>query len=457
MNAADMSAGTPVPASNPGIVDSDARSMTSEFFCGNPPPGVQNFMQVGSQVAQPAVPVANTQEGDTISLPLPPGMVAAPQVAAPEPAAVTAAPATTPTPAQLSERFSKTPQELVKPVAAPPHAEDPPEQLSVDSTGRPDSRAAHAYATLRSENSKFKRDVIPALEAAKAAAEKQVAELAETKKQLEAERESLSEKVGQLSITESHEFKEKYDGRASAIHSKLAKALVKYAKITEEQSGGLASGLLEIAGDPEVLAQKTEDMHPAVAGAAILAAQEWSQLDEERKQEVANWRQTGLANVVSGAREAVVKSAEERQRMAEDALTFTRNSGNPLFNPDTANPESVQRAADIAEAFRGFARSASQEDLMKAAADGFAAPLVYEELASERARADELDRQLQGFRRASGVPVVPWARSAAPVAPPVQPSNVAPAQSGDDDPTTFAKNAAARVLGGYQQTVRNHG
>ena len=418
------------PASEGVVAAQDALGLVTQMIERMPLPG------------QPPAeaPAADTPPAPPAAAPTPP----APPAAAPTPPAAPPPPATA---ATLADRFSK-------PAETPAPAADIPEEPPVGSDGKPDPRAAHAYAALRSENNKFKREVVPTLEArAKTAEEKAAAILAENMK-LKQDLEAREEKIGMLSITESQQFRQKYDARESGIRNDLAESLVKFAHIPAEQAQEKADALLKFADKPQQLESVTADMHPAVAGATILAAQAYARLDQERKLEIANWRQTAAASGITQAREDVVRSAEERMQMAADALEFAKRSGNPELNPDPQDEQAVANAAELETAFQGWVQTASQDALIKASAEGFAAPLLYARIADQSSKIAALSAELNAFKTAGRVPMVPWnmspaAPSRAPAAPP---PNVAPASAGGAD--EMAMEIAERAVRSFQAATR---
>jgi len=366
----------------------------------------------------------------------------APQTPSVQPAPQT--PPAPPAPVDLTSRYSKPPEAPPAPIPQDIPPEEPP------GDPRTDPKAAHAYAQLRSENAKYKREVVPTLEQAKkdaeearAAAEAKVTLLAEEKRKSEEEKTSLLERLGRVSLMESPQFKQKYGAREMEITGKLTGALTKFAGLTPDQAADFASrvGSLET---PEAIAQATADMHPSVAGAVLLAAQELAVLDEDRSAELSNWRQSQAASEVTGAREAAVRSAEDRVRLADDALDFAKKLGSPVYA--SQNPEDQAELQQLQASFRGFAQRASDQELMRAAAEGYSAPILYKAIEERDSIISDLVAQVQGFKHAMGMPVRPPSQ-AAPAAP-IPVPQAAPAAAGDS-PDAIARRFAQDAVGGF--------
>lgn len=349
---------------------------------------------------------------------------------------------------KLGNRFSgESTEPIFKPVEAPlPPAEPPPtEEPPVGTTPQ-----AHAFAQLRSENARYKREILPAAEAAKkaaeeakAAAEGKVAAILAEKTALEQEKTSLLEQLGRVSLTESPQFKEKYGSKELTITQKLTGALQKFAGMTPEQSAEFASQVRQSVNDVDGLTRATSELHPAVAGAAMIAAQEYAAIEEEMKQEVTNWRQTSAATSVQQSRQAVVQSAEERKRLADEGIEFAKRQGNPVFA--STDPEEAAEVADVMDAFHGFIQSATEGELVKAASEGFTAPFLYQRLAQKEQEIAELHQQLHGFRQAVGIPVGPTQFQQA------QPRPAAPVANANETTEEIAFRFAADTVKGYRQ------
>lgn len=385
----------------------------------------------------------------------PPAPPAPPQPPQPAPPAPPATPPGQPVPlpadikSKLGNRFSAQDSEpIFKPVAEPPPPQDPPPGDEPPAGTTPQ---AHAFAQLRSENAKYKREVIPAMENAKrlaeearAAAEAKVAAILAEKTAVEQEKTSLLEQLGRVSLTESPQFKEKYGTKELTVTQKLTGALQKFAGMTPEQAAEFASQVRQSTGDAEGLTRATAELHPAVAGAAMIAAQEYAAIEEEMKHEVSNWRQTSAAAGVQQSREAVVQSAEERKQLADEAIAFAKRQGNPVFA--STDPEEAAEVADVMDAFHGFVQSATEAELVKAASEGFTAPFLYQRIAQREQEITELRQQLQGFRQAVGIPVgIPQPHQ------PQAPKPVLPTLSGNETVEEIANRFAADTVNGFGQ------
>lgn len=356
-------------------------------------------------------------------------------------------------PTAIAARFTN-PQAPQPPAQAPVEASKPqdpepdPAQF-VTADGRPDKQA-HAFAKLRYEAKQFERQAADSKRLAdEAAAERtrlatENSAIVEAKASAERERDELRERLGKISLSESPQFQEKYGGREATLEARLAKGLTKYAGVTDPAQA-LAKARDMLRASPERLQGLVDDMHPSVQGMALLAASEFAALDEERQQELANWRQTSAALGVQEARAGAVRSIEERRRMADAALTAAATVGNPVFA--ASDPEAKAVGDQVAEAFRGFAQTATEEQLMHAAAEGFAAPVLYQTIEDQATQIAELSVRIAAFDRARSVPMSPFHAPPPAVVAPAPPANVVPADQ--SDPMSFARRAAGSAIQDY--------
>jgi len=348
---------------------------------------------------------------------------------------------------RFSDRYSKSSETPA--VAVPPSVDTLPETVPVDASGKPDPKANHAYAQLRASVKRYEKELLPQLEQAKAeearlrkAAEDRVALILSEKEKLEIEKTGLLEQIGRVSLMESPKFKEKYGNREADIRGKLAKVLVRVQHMEPQQAESAAEKLLKAGSDE--LVRATEDLHPSAVGAVEFATQEWAAVEQERQQEIADWRGSSLASGLQDSRDAVIRSAEDRRRIARAALDFAKAAGNPVFSADAADAEAASKLAAFETAFQSFVQSASEDMLVKAAAEGFTAPFLYARIAEQDTELSDLRSQVQSFRGAYRVPASQWAPAAAPVIPKPAPAAV-PAEAPDSPEALLRRRLEAGV------------
>lgn len=401
-----------------------------------PPPQPPAPPQPATQPAQPPAPVAAQPEPPR---PPPPRVFDASSVA---------------------DRFTRPVAELTAtppPAAAqPPAAPSPvPEAPPAEAGHKPDERQAYTWAKLRSERNAFEADLrterqkLAEFEAEKQKLAEEKAALAEEVQKAKRETETLSETVGKLNLAESPQFKQKYGQKAAEIESKLASHLTRFARVPQEDAVKKAREL--IAMDPSDLSDATAEMHPSVAGMVLTLAGDMAALSESRDQELANWRSVAANMGVQEARETVVRSAEQRLALANDALEAAVATGNPVYT--ATDPQAKEVSASLVEAFKGFAQTATDDQLMRAAAEGFTTSYLVDALNQQAEEIGQLRDMLASRDRASMPPMFAAAGGYTPPAAP--PAPTASKATSADSPEAFARASAEGAVAALHNNVWN--
>ena len=69
--------------------------------------------------------------------------------------------------------------------------------------------------------------------------------------------------------------------------------------------------------------------------------------------------------------------------MSDEAIEAAKAYGNPVYSAD--DPAVKETADALAEEFHGFVQTATEEQLIRAAAEGYSAPYLYEVLNQQQA------------------------------------------------------------------------
>jgi cytochrome c556 len=346
-----------------------------------------------------------------------------------------------PAPDALRGRFSGAVPPPV--VAAPDAASEFPETPPLAPGQVPDQQQNHTWAKLRYEAKTYRLDAadktakLQALEAEKAALAQEKAAIEAERQAVIKERDTFSERLGKVSLAESPQFQERFDVKIAGIEAKLAQDLVKLAGEPPERATQTARKLMRL--NPEDLAQALEGAQPLVLGKVMARAEEAASLEQQRELELTNWRQTSASLGVQEAKAQVVRSAEERRSWADTAIDVARQSGHPVFAAQ--DPQAREAAQRIAEEAHGFIQTATEEELVRAAVEGYANPMLYDVINSMAEENRQLrDRLAGGFRSMS--PPVSAAPGYAPPAPPAAPQANVVAARPSDDPRAMATAAA---------------
>ena len=352
-------------------------------------------------------------------------------------------------PNTVADRFTKPVSEITAaPVVAESVPDVPPDLPPEDAAGHEgDDKKKFSWAQLRKERNTFEAELrterqrLLELESEKQRLSEEKASLAEETQKYKQEAESLSETVGRLNLAESPQFKQKYDQKAADIETRLAGHLTRYARVSPEEAETRAREFLMMS--PADLAEATSELNPSVAGVILTLAGDLATLDEARNRELQNWKQTAASLGVQQARENVVQTAERKLALALDALDAAAAAGNPVLNSD--DPEAKEVAASLVEAFKGFAQGATDDQLMRAAAEGFTAPYLYEVLNQQAETIRELQNAIASRNRASAPPLYPSSPSAPAPQAPAPALNAVPVRTADS-PEQFAKDFGEGIV-----------
>ena len=366
-------------------------------------------------------------------------------------------------PVDFAARFTTAPGELSSvnspapaAPAAPQHVPDPEPAVPLGADGKPD-KAAHAFAKLRHENTQLSRQMaeqkakLDEETATRTQLAKERADIQADRDRVAQDRDALQERLGKVSLAESPEFQRKYSTREAELQGKLSSALVKFAGVDQAQA--LVKAREMLTAEPSALQELVKDLHPHLQGAVVMASAEYATINEQKTQELNDWRKNSAALNVESARTDVIRSVEQRRKWAETALDAARTLGNPLYN--AADPADVQTATAVSEAFRGFAQTATEEQLLRAAAEGFSAPVLYETISQQSQMIQDLTNRLAAFDRARSVPMFPAnIQPPAPVPPPAaKQANVIPVTA-STDPTVLARESAEKSLRDFMNQGR---
>lgn len=262
-------------------------------------------------------------------------------------------------------------------------------------------------------------------------------EFAEKFKAEQEKAQQLEEQIGRVSLENSPKFREKYATEFGSLVNKTANTLARYAGVEKEAALEQARQLL--TAEPAEIVALTKKLDPSVAGAIVALSADAQALFERRQMELDAWKETQAANAHDEARESMVATVTQRREMADAAITAALEAGVSLY--DASNPDLAEQALKITEEFRGFAQSATPDDLMKLAALGHAMPAYLDSLQWYANRVTELEGTLRSRGYAGAIPAGPH------TPPPPSQGPVAPEVGQIQDPDQFAKAAMAGIVG----------
>jgi len=345
----------------------------------------------------------------------------------------------------LRSRFSApTPPAAPAAPAAPVVPDAPP---GVDASKPENKQQVFTWAKLRAEHDQFRKEAAELKQQMESVAEEK-RKIAEEKALIESERQkalqerdTYAEKLGKVSLAESPEFQQRYDAKIGEVQGKLAADLLKYTGLKEDEAGQQAYALLN--ADPKQLTELFKD-NPQMLGRVMTRVEEAAALFQQRDVELQNWRETSASLGIQHAQEQVIRSTESRRQWADLAIDIAKQSGHPIFSAVEGDWKKV--ADEVAQAAHGFVQTATEEELTRAAVEGFANPYLYDAFNQVMEENRQLRDRLEGGFRMSSPPLFPYpGEQPRQPAPPPPPPNVVEVVR-PDSPDAFAADAIGQML-----------
>jgi hypothetical protein len=317
----------------------------------------------------------------------------------------------------------------------------------VDASKPENKQQVFTWAKLRAEHDQFRKEAADLKQQMESVAEEK-RKIAEEKALIESERQkalqerdTYAEKLGKVSLAESPEFQQRYDAKIGEVQNKLASDLLKYTGLQGDEAVQQAYALLN--ADPKQLTELFKD-NPQMLGRVMTRVEEAAALFQQRDVELQNWRETSASLGIQHAQEQVIRSTESRRQWADLAIDIAKQSGHPIFSAVEGDWKKV--ADDVAQAAHGFVQTATEEELTRAAVEGFANPYLYDAFNQVMEENRQLrDRLEGGYRMASPPLFADPGRQPAPPAPPAPPSNVVEVRR-PDSPDMLANDAITNAL-----------
>lgn len=415
-----------------------------------------------SSPAAPVPPAGDTHEAAPPAIPSPAPAPEAVPAPAPE-AAPAPAPAPVPPPLDplVQGALSAFNADLVPPPPAEPPAPEPApepemtpeEQEAIEEEARRNPQAGHVFARLRAEVKEARRRVEDA-ERARAEFQAQQEKLGEERARFAKELEEkdravadLQERLGRVNLEASPKFQQKYDLRIQESVGRLANNLVKWGKVEQDKASQLATRL--VRATPDQLDAELSKVSPAIAGMVMSAWQDVQGISTERQAALQEWKKSMAALKIEETQNMTQEAIRQRQTLAEKSVEDAAGSGCFVYR-DIGTPESKAASKQYRDAFAGFVQNATQSELVRKAADGFAAPTLYQVIKLQADRIKQLEAGAVSRRAVSELPVGAYDPAVTPGS--VQP-HVVPVVKGNS-PLERAENAAAQAVRTFQAVQR---
>lgn len=415
---------------------------------------IADILNQGATPAQPVQPAPDAPAAQPTAQGTPPATAPA----APVPEQPNSQPVEQPvlnTDKVTSDMFAGMFDDPTAPSGTPP-AEDP--VLPSDEVAPPENlteRGRNAWGELR-HREKQAREFAERLKG-------DIARMKEAQNQFNSEREqfvnalkakddeltALKSKVGQMDLTRSNEFKERYDQPLAQAEANLD------AVIFDEISGSdTPEGLARIR---EAVLAPDDQFHKFISRLGTDAQirltdkrREYMNVKAERALALENWETTSRSLTEQSAQENAAERAMVRKRHADAAIAFNTSTIPLEYRPLVLTDEFyVDDVSTANKAFADFMQTATEEKIARAAHLGYLMPVMSRALAQALAQARQYQEQ---YYVARGLMKPGMATtSAPPKLPPIQPQKPAepnrPIESVADQLDRRNEQMIAQILG----------
>lgn len=285
-----------------------------------------------------------------------------------------------------------TPQTPAQP-AQPAESSEPEEPSDVKSG---DPKARHAWSKTKAQL-KEQEKAIKEYEQKVKDLEGRLANVDQNKPpemqkllELEQKNKEYEERIGQLDITQTREFKTRFDLPIERTLKKGEATLIR-AGVPQAEAATLMRKL--VAANAEQTGELIADLPNVVQGALYNITTDFSQMVSEREDAIKNWRETRPALQEQSARNQEITLAEDIEKDTSEAVQQALKEGNwmfaqndqPAWNADVANRVNM---------VKGILRTAKSAELVKWVAEGVTAKATRDLLIKEHERANKLAAEL---------------------------------------------------------------
>jgi len=335
-----------------------------------PPPPAQRQQKVEAPVIPPPPEESETPPAETMASMIPDGLI----------------PGTTPQkPAETSEIPAVAPE-------APDKDEFPEE---VEKQG---PKARSAWSGIKKENKELSQKVkdyeqkVKDLEARVSQADGTKPPEAQVLVELQKKVAEYEDKLGKLDITQSRDFKTRFD---LPIETSLKRgaAVLQRSGMAPEDAKNLMQQLIK--ADAHQAQELIADQPLPVQGALFNLTTEVGQMIADREDAIANWQQTRAAMTETAVREQEITLAQNIEQDTSEAIQQALKEGNFMYAQGPNMPEDWNKGVEQrVNAVKGILRMAKPAELVKWVAEGVVAKDLRAMLAQEHARANQLSQEL---------------------------------------------------------------
>ena len=316
-----------------------------------------------------------------------------------------------------------------------------PADVQVEQPQNLDDRAGNAWAQLRAQKNELRRiaeEQQKQLEAYKAKErqfEAQRKQLSEALKERDDELKAKNDRIGQLDLSQTPEFKKRYDVPLVQSRVNLDSCISKYILTSSKEDVDEARDM--ILGSDEQFMDYVSELPPEAQNELQVRRQAMFDQYAARSRALQEWQATSRGLTVSSADENAAAASLRRSQLADDAITFSTQRI-PVQNRALVlnDPFFADDVKTVTETYKDFMQTATDEQIARSAYMGHLVPVMNRALATALDQLKEYQNAyytMRGLTRPGAFaapqqapkPVVPVSAT-----PPAQPK-LTPAQQAD--------------------------
>lgn len=233
----------------------------------------------------------------------------------------------------------------------------------------------------------------------------------------------LEDRVGKLDLESSAAFQDQYDRPMGGLIDQVAAVLNESADIPADNLEDTAINIL--TADDAEFNRMVAKLPAAVQGSFLDKRVQYNRLDAAREHALQEWRSTQDGSKTIAEQERVAERAVRRRDLAQSAIDYTTKMIPPGERPAVLSEATyADDIASVNKQFTDFMQVAKEQDLSRAAYQGFLVPVMQRQLAYMTEAMTKWRDYAYALRGAGTPPASPMRVTgtvAPPAAPPVEP------------------------------------
>lgn len=226
------------------------------------------------------------------------------------------------------------------------------------------------------------------------ASSKDLEEIKARYEESEKNRIALEERVGQLDIAYSSQFKETYDKPISSVFSKSVKLLMNEG-LDQTAARDIVTRAMAPNNTPDQIQEIVQDFPVAIQGALYQNSLEMIEGQKRRMSALKDWKASKAALAEQAEREEEARVSEIISENVDSAIDTIRNEGSWLYHTSDTDEAWNEKVGERVNAVKGILKTATPDILAKYVADGIVSRTYRQLYEKQLAISNKLKRELQ--------------------------------------------------------------